>query len=146
MKKSIQIVVACLAFAIIIVVGVSAWVSQTWYIHNNATMKTVGVEVYWDQALTENVASIDWGIFEPGQNKTVRVYIKSVANVPSTLNMSTSNWLPSNASLYITLSWSYNGIVLNPNDVIPVDLTLAASPSITGIKNFSFDITITAQG
>jgi len=109
-------------------------------------MKMVGVEVYWDSDLTQPVAEIQWGKLEPNENKTVRIYVKSIANVPSTLNMTTENWQPPETSTYITLSWNYNGIILNPNDVLPIDLTLMVSPEITGIATFSFDIIISIVG
>jgi len=138
-------VVAVIVVSMLSFTGVWALFSRTFRISNYATIKTVGVEVYWDSSLTQLVTSIDWGKLEPNENKTVRIYIKSIANVPSTLALSTENWIPSNASLFMRLSWNYNDIVLNPGDVLPVDLTLSVSPSITGITNFSFDIIITAQ-
>jgi len=141
-------VAVLLLIALSIAVVFIGWALLTgvFKIRNNATIKAVGVEVYWDSELTLPVTNIDWGFLEPAENKTVRIYIKSIANVPSTLNMTTENWQPPEASNYISLSWNYNGIVLNPNDVLPIDLALSVSAEITGITNFSFDIVITAIG
>jgi hypothetical protein len=115
-------------------------------ISNAGSVKTVGVGVYWDQALTNPVASINWGTIEPGLNVNRTVYIRNEGNSAATLSMSTSNWSPSSASSYMVLSWDYAGQTLNVNEVRQVKLTLSVSASITGITDFSFDITIAANG
>jgi len=96
-------------------------------------------------ALTNKVSSIDWGILEPGSNVNKTVYIRNEGNAAATLSLATSNWSPSNASNYLTLTWNYGGQTLKVNEAIQVKLTLSASSSVTGITNFSFDITITAS-
>ena len=114
-------------------------------ISNQGALKAVGVGVYWDAALTNKVSSIDWGILEPGSNVNKTVYIRNEGNAAATLSITTSNWNPSNASNYLTLTWNYGGQTLNVNEAIQVKFTLSASSSVTGITNFSFDITITAS-
>lgn len=115
-------------------------------ISNQGALKTVGVGVYWDAGLTNKVSSIDWGILEPSLNVNKTVYIRNEGNAAATLSMTTSNWSPSNATNYITLSWNYSNQTLNVNEAIQVKLTLAVSSTIAGITNFSFDITIAASG
>jgi len=115
-------------------------------ISNTGSVEGLGVGVYWDQSCTNTTSSINWGILEPGTNKNVTVYIKNEGNSAFTLAKTTSNWSPSNAVNYITLDWNYGGQTLSVNQVIPVKFTLSVSSSITGITNFSFDITITANG
>jgi hypothetical protein len=115
-------------------------------ISNAGSVKAIGVGVYWDQACASTVSSIDWGIIEPGMKVNKTVYIRNEGNMAATLNMTTSNWNPSNAASYMTLSWDYKGQTLAVNEVKQVKLTLAVSPSITGITTFSFVITIAANG
>lgn len=115
-------------------------------ITNAGTVKTIGVGVYWDQALTNPVSSINWGTIEPGLNVNKTVFIRNEGNTAATLSMETSNWNPSSASSYMTLSWDYGGQTLAVNAVRQVTFTLAVSQSISGITSFSFDITITANG
>lgn len=115
-------------------------------ITNAGTVKTVGVGVYWDQALSNPVSSISWGTIEPGSNVNKTVYIRNEGNAAATLSMATSNWSPSGASSYMTLSWDYGGQTLAVNEAKQVKFTLSVSPSITGITSFSFDITIVANG
>ena len=114
-------------------------------IQNQGAMKTVGVGVYWDQALTNRVTSIDWGTLEPGSNVNKTVYIRNEGNAAAILSMTTSNWNPTSASTYLGLSWDYSGQTIDVNAVVQVRLTLSASSSVSGITSFSFDITIVAS-
>lgn len=111
-------------------------------ISNVGRLKAVGVGVYWDGSCTNPVSSIDWGILDPGGTKSVTVYIKNEGNVQLKLSMATSNWNPSSASSYITLSWDRENHLLPASSVVSAVLTLSVSSSISGIASFSFDITI----
>ncbi len=115
-------------------------------ITNAGSVKTIGVGVYWDQALANAVSSINWGSIEPGLNVNKTVYIRNEGNAPATLSMTTSSWVPPGASSYMTLSWNYGGQTLAMNEVRQVIFTLAVSSSVTGVTSFSFDITIAANG
>ena len=115
-------------------------------ISNAGSVKAIGVGVYWDQACSNPVSSISWGTIDPASGVNKTVYIKNTGNNAATLSLTTSNWSPSNASSYMTLSWDYNGQPINVNAVIQVKLTLSVLSSISGITSFSFDITITASG
>ena len=57
------------------------------------------------------------------------MYVKSVSNLRVTLNMFATDWNPVEISDYLTISWDYNGTILNPGEIIPVTMTLSASPS-----------------
>ena len=109
-------------------------------------IKALGVGVYGDSGCTQSVSSIDWGLAEPGAVKNVTVYIRNEGNAPITLSLQTANWNPANAANYISLSWSYGGQTISPNQVVGVTLSLSISSSITGITSFSFDIIISAVG
>jgi len=113
-------------------------------ISNTGSVKATGLGVYWDQSCTNAVSSIDWGALQPSSNASRTVYIRNEGNTAVTLSMTTSNWNPSSASTYINLSWISGGSALNVGQVIQAPLTLSVSADITGITNFSFDITITA--
>lgn len=115
-------------------------------VSSSGSVKGVGVGVYSDQACTSAISSISWGIINPGSNANKTIYVRNEGNTAATLSMTTSNWNPTNASSYMTLSWNYGGQSLNVSQVVQVKLTLAVSASVSGITNFSFDITITASG
>ena len=115
-------------------------------ISNVGSVKAVGVGIYWDQNCTSMVSAIDWGILEPGLSKNVTVYIRNEGSSVASLSMDTSSWSPSNASNYITLNWDYDGVFLNPDEVVNVTFTLSVSASIEGVTSFSFDIIIVGSG
>ena len=125
---------------------VSSAITNNKTVSSNGSVKGVGVGVYWNQACTNATSSISWGILDPGSNVNKTIYIRNEGNTAATLSMTTSNWNPTNASSYMTLSWNYGGQTLSVNQVVQVKLTLSVSSSVTGITNFSFDITITAVG
>ena len=125
---------------------VSSAITNNKTVSSNGSVKGVGVGVYWNQACTNATSSISWGILDPGSNVNKTIYVRNEGNTASTLSMTTSNWNPTNASSYMTLSWNYGGQTLSVNQVVQVKLTLSVSSSVTGITNFSFDITITAVG
>jgi flagellar basal body-associated protein FliL len=113
---------------------------------NTGTVKGIGVGIYWNSACTNTTSSINWGILDPGSNKTVTVYVRNEGNSAATLSRATQNWNPSTASSYMTLTWNYAGQTLSVNQVLQIRLTLAVSSAVSGITSFSFDIVITATG
>jgi len=110
------------------------------------SVKGIGVGIYWDYACTNRTSSINWGLLDPGSNKTATVYVRNEGNAVVTLSKATQNWNPSTASSYITLNWNYAGQTLGVSQVLQIKLTLIVSSTISGITSFSFDITITATG
>jgi len=112
---------------------------------NTGTVKAIGVGVYWDQSCTQPVSTFDWGTLEPNSTKSISCYIRNEGNSPLTLSMSTSNWNPSNAQQYITLTWDKEGYSL-AGGVVKATFTLKISANIQGITSFSFDITIAGTG
>jgi len=115
-------------------------------VSNAGTVKTIGVGVYWDDGCANPLSSVDWGVLEPGSSENVSCYIRNEGSSVSTLSMYTSNWSPSNASGYLSLSWDYGGQSIDVDEVVQVTFTLSVDASIEGITSFSFDITIVGSG
>ncbi len=115
-------------------------------ISNQGTINAIGVGVYQESSCIHQITSIDWGSIEPDANDNVIIYIRNEGNVPMTLNMTCSNWIPSEASSYITLSWNREGSQVNPQSVLETVLTLSVSSEISSISEFSFNITIRGTG
>jgi len=117
------------------------------------TVKTIGVEVYWDQNRENKTGTIDWDEVWLGSSKNVTLYIQSVSNYKITINLNVTDWNPANISEYMTLSWDYNGTLFNPGETIQVTLTLSIPSSQSFVRylidekvqNFSFDIHIVAS-
>lgn len=105
---------------------------------------SVNVGVYTDSACTQQATAIDWGNLEPGENKTVTLYIKNTGNSPVTLGMTTNTWSPSDATQSITISWNRNGAVLASGAVVSANVQIIISPT-TALSDFSFNIVITGS-
>jgi hypothetical protein len=110
------------------------------------SVRGVGVGIYWDQDCTNRTLSLGWGVIEPGSNSTLMVYVRNEGDSAVSLWLRTFNWTPSVASDYMTLNWTYSGRILSANEVIPIELILNVSPTISGITDFSIDLVITATG
>ena len=73
------------------------------------------------------------------------MYVKNEGNTPMTLNMTTNTWT-SGAATYVTVTWNRESYPLNPGSSVQANVTLAVSPSVTGITGFSFIMVITGTG
>ncbi len=113
---------------------------------NMGVLKSIDIGIYRDSNLTNSVSALDWGIIEQGTQESFTLYLRNQGNSPVTLTLSTSNWNPPTASSYFTLSWNYDGQTISPGGHIQATLTLTTSPSIAGVSNFGFDITIIGSG
>ena len=141
MQKITMGTVLAIAVVGMVVTALGALVA-TRTISNTGNLKAIGVGVYWDSGCTSAVSSIDWGALEPGVTKNFTIYVRNEGNVQVMLSMTTSNWNPSSASSYITLSWNRENYVLSSGSVVSAVLALSVSSSISGITSFSFDIII----
>ena len=141
-RFSAIIILTVMTMAVSAVFLTSGLLFGTRTINNGGTVNAIGVGVYWENACTNEVTTIDWGALEPGSTKTVTVYVRNEGNIPMTLNMTDGNWNPLSASTYITLSWNREGSQVNAQSVLQTVLTLTVSSSISEISGFSFNITI----
>ena len=113
---------------------------------SSGSVKSINVEVYWDDLCTQVVNSLDWGTPEPGEVANQTVYIKNSGSAPLDVIMTTLNWTPVEAVNYITLTWDSEGASIDPDQVLQALLTLTVSDTITGITDFSFNIVIEGTG
>jgi hypothetical protein len=107
---------------------------------------TVEIGVYSDAAFTSEYTSengITWTAVSPGGSTTQTVYIRNEGSQTVTLQMATSNWSPSNADDYITVTWNREGQTLTAGQSINATLTLSVSSSISGITSYDVNIIIT---
>ena len=151
-KKTILLIIIVAMASIAITTTISILLSKIANLNvpSLGTIKTIGVEAYWDPNCENKTETIDWDTIWPGSSKNVTFYIKSVSNVETTLCLNATNWKPANISDYMSLSWNYSGTTVHPGEIIQVTLALSASSSdsfvhylITNdVKYFSFDIII----
>jgi len=105
-----------------------------------------GVGVFSDQACTTSLTSLNWGQIAPGGTTTLTVYVKNTGTAAMTLSLTVSNWSPSNAPNYISLSWNQVGTVVQPGQSVAATLTLTVQANVSGITTFSNTIIISGTG
>jgi hypothetical protein len=138
--------VAVITIAGLLLVQVTSIIQTSSTLSSVGTIKGVGIGVYWDAGFANRTTTINWGTLDPGSQKAFTVYIRNEGSSAITLSQSASNWNPSSASNYLTLTWNYNDQTINAGSSIQVTMTLTASSSITGITNFSFDLILIGSG
>jgi len=113
-------------------------------LHNHATIRVIGVEIYEDANLTTSLNVIEWGLLDPGENRSYSCWIKNIGNDAQKLTTWTEAWNPANASDWITLTWNYNNTWIPAEGSISVDFIISVrsdfDPDITNFTEFSFDI------
>jgi hypothetical protein len=139
-RAAIGTVVAIAVMGLMVTVLGSLVATRT--ISNSGSVTAVGVGVYSDCGCTTALSAISWGTVNPADVKTYTVYVKNEGTVSVTLSMTVSNWNPSSASSYITLTWNREKHMLPASQVVQAVLTLSVSSSVSGVTSFSFDITI----
>ena len=111
-------------------------------IPGHGVVKATGLGVYWDEACTRGVSSIDWGMLDPGSKVNQTVYIRNQGDASVTLAMGTQNWTPSNSSAHISVTWDYTGRTLAVGDVVAATFTLSVSETVQQVRDFSFETVI----
>jgi len=108
------------------------------YVPSVGTIKTLDVETYWDQNGENKRETLSWDEIKIEKISweeikidplNTTVYVKSVSNFKVTLDIFLTDWNPAEISDYLTISWDYNGTLINPGEIIPVTMTLSASSS-----------------
>ena len=148
-RKKVKLVLAvsavlflCVVLSGLIIVNVSSVYQTSSTISSVGTLKTIGVGVYSKNDLSSKLSVIDWGVLTPGGQKTFTIYVHNEGIVPLTLSMSVSNWSPSAASNYLTLTWNPAEQTISQGETVKATLTLVVSAATTGINSFNFDINV----
>ena len=123
--------------------GVAGLLTVTFQIENQARMVAIDVGVYWDITATRVCDSIDWSTLEPGENKTIVVYVKNTGGDSITGSFGVQDWDPPLAADFISLEWNFGENPLLPGRVRRTEFTLRVSPDIHDITNFYFTIVVT---
>jgi len=103
---------------------------------------TPNINVYSDSACTQNLTTINWGTIEAGSSTNQTIYVKNTGTGTLTLSLATSNWIPVEASSYLTIDWNKTGTHLSAGQSTSAILTLTVASNTTGVTTFSNTITI----
>lgn len=123
-------------------IAVSGLLTQSRVISTTGSVMAIGVEVYWDQAGTNIVESIQWGVLAPGGSASETVWVKNTGNSDMSLSMILSGWSPSGADEYITVTWTLEDESLGAGETMSAVITVAVSSQVTGVNDFGFNIVI----
>jgi hypothetical protein len=161
-RKTVLLIVGVAAITLSLNMLISMRLSR-WHNFEFASsgfIHTVSVEAFGGDMINNSGAQyIDWGTIYLGTSVNRSLYIRNKSNIPTTLALAPENWTftnengqnaPQPNSTYMALAWNYSNAQLNPQDVIPVTLTLNVSGDNAFIDylvnnrviGFSFDIHI----
>jgi archaellum component FlaG (FlaF/FlaG flagellin family) len=143
-SKLLVVVLTVAAFALAALTLGAITVTQN--VSSSGVVTDSNIGVYSDSGCTTNMTSINWGSVAAGGTATQTVYVKDTGTGAMTLSLAVSNWSPSGASTYITISWNKQGTQLSAGQSVAATLTLTVSSSVTGITSFSNTITISGTG
>lgn len=110
------------------------------------------IGIYWDNNGTNPVQNITWGSLQPNFTVNKTFYIRNQGTKEINLTLRAENWNPSNLSSYMSLTWNYDGTLIQPKEKIQVTLSLSTSPDpdfvdfiiANDLSTFTFNIVINA--
>jgi hypothetical protein len=142
MRKLAVSLVLLVTFVCGLLVGTVSYaiIDRVSQIRNIGAVRTIGVEVYADEALTEVLTEVAWGTLDPGEVRSVDAWVKNTGNDAQKLVMWTENWKPTVAQDRMVLEWNYDDSWIAVNASVPVVFTFSVDPNITDVTSFSFDI------
>jgi hypothetical protein len=111
-KKTILLIVSVAAITLSLSIMIPMLIDTTTHLNlpSVGTMYTIGIKAYYDPDLQNITTQIQWGKTYPGSSTNVTLYIKSISNIQTRLQLQTAKW---------TFLNSTNAIVLGPSNVMP---------------------------
>ncbi len=107
---------------------------------------TADIGVYTDITCTTPLSAVNWPALQAGASSNKIIYIRNNVDRDVTLELSTKNWSPPAASVYLTLRWNYANQVLKPKQVITLTITLDVAPNIlVDLADFTYEMVVTAK-
>jgi hypothetical protein len=165
-KKTILLIVVVAGITLIVSGVISTMLdgNSAFRLPSVGYIHTVGLKAYWDPTLQNETTQINWGTIYPGSSKNTSLYLQSVSNVPTTLQLAVTNWTftnanntvvsgPADTTPYMNLTWNYNNETVASNQTVAITLMLTVDNSQSfltylidsNIQQFSMDITIQAN-
>lgn len=99
----------------------------------------------YDESM-HTITSISWGSLAPGETKTITLYIENNIESPMTDIVAViAGFEPAEAEHNFTLSVAHEAFPLTYQEKMPIQVSLAVSPSIVGVTTFSFNVSLDAM-
>jgi hypothetical protein len=112
-------------------------------IKSQATFGNVSASLYKDIGATTPLSAIDWGKLDPGNSRTVTMYIKNEGTSSLTASFSYGNFTPSTVSQYVTYISDLSSSSLNAGRIRRFSITINVANGVSGIPSFTNDLVIT---
>jgi len=100
----------------------------------------VELDIFTDLQCTIKMTAINWGELEAGETSHKPIFIKNNGETKIMLGLHTENWSSQQASEHMHLSWDYDGIIIQPNQVVKGILTLQIDENCPELSQYGFDI------
>ena len=128
--------------------AVNAIIQSYRLIHSSGSFKRVGVEIWDGYAKANRLDHVEWG--EINLNKqnysTVDIYIESTSTKRIALRIFVNETDPATLFDWMALTTDYEGMPINPGEIIQVTLRLTIDDHIPwSINPFNFDIWIIGE-
>jgi hypothetical protein len=94
---------------------------------------------------SSDLTSIEWGDLAAGSTATRQISVINNGTIPTTLSLSTGDWVPLIAQQYLTITWNCaSGTVLQPGASQTVTMTINVNQYVTGVNTFTNTIYVIA--
>jgi hypothetical protein len=138
--RKIGVVISAVSLACLIL-SAYGLVITTLMLYNEGNISNLNA--YAESTCTTPVTTINWGDLNVSSTNTKTIWLKKTVSQSLTLNMTTKNWSPANATDYMAVSWNKN---IMTAQVEIATITLTVFSNATWMSNFAFDIVITGTG
>ena len=139
-KRRLLIGLVCILIFLCIGLIWSLGLFQVQVTSQGSIVYSVGIKLFEDVRRTKQLTSIAWGAIPVGSQVHKVFFVWNNGSLPVILSFYASNWIPLNASNYLTYSWSANNITLQPDNFISFTLFLQVSPATKSITTFSANL------
>ena len=103
---------------------------------------TIEIGVFSNPECTQVLSSVDWGEITAGEGSDVQIYVKNMGDTSIVLSLASENWSSVDAEYYMSLSWNYDGALIQSGQATAITLTLNVSEDCPELTGFGFDIVI----
>jgi len=105
----------------------------------NTTIKTEGlIGVYQDEECTVPLTSINWGTIYMWQTKTVKAYIKNLADYPMNLTLYIVRWKPQQITSVLRAGWLLTNTTLSAFEVRETNFFLECYDVLRNVRSVEF--------
>lgn len=143
-----NVVVAIVLISILLVASTAAVtyaiLSSQGKIGSSGRIVVIGLKVT-AVGSSADLASIEWGDLTAGSTAARQISVINNGTIPTTLSMSTGDWIPLIAQQYISITWNYaSGTILQPGASQTVTITINVNQYVTGVNTFTNTIFLIA--